>query len=82
MDQISKEQWNRLNNEQKIVFQNEIGKKFKYMEYPNHDDILTFLGNNGYESEIKELGPNETPTVVNKGINELWETVINFLINK
>lgn len=81
--QIIEWQWNMLNEDQKRIFQDELGKYFSKGVYPSRNDILIFLGNNRYENTgFKELKRHETPTAVNKETDELWEDVVNHFISK
>ncbi len=76
---ITEQQWNMLNDEQKKLFQEEVGKEFKEGNYPEYNDILIFLGNNGLKTGFESLGDEETPPPT-KSIDELWNEVINYLV--
>lgn len=78
---ITEQQWNRLNDEQKKLFQEEVGEEFNDKIYPKYNDILIFLGNNGLEIGFKSLGDEETPPAI-KNTDELWNEVITYFTNK
>jgi hypothetical protein len=81
-EQITEKQWDMLNEEQKKIFQDELGKNFSNGNYPNRMDILTFLKNNGISSGgVKALKTMGTPASF-KEIDELWEDVLNCFNSK
>lgn len=78
---ITKQQWDILNDEQKKLFQEEVGKDFNNGIYPERDDILIFLGNNKLSMGVKSLKERETPPVV-KETDDLWKDVVGYLASK
>lgn len=83
MEQISREQWDQLNDEKKNEFQKKLGVKFENMEYPSYTYIIEFLKETGHYIQGVEELKNETPPITDtRDINELWEDVIKYFISK
>lgn len=84
MEQITKEQWDRLNNKQKDEFQKNLSIEFENIEYPSYENIVEFLKSTEHSIRgMEELRKNDTPSVVDdRDINELWEVVINHFNSK
>ena len=74
--QVTKEQWDRLNNDQKNSFQEEVGINYENEKYPLYEDVLIFLGNNKLVEDSS--GDLHTPSAP-EDIDILWERVFSFL---
>lgn len=80
---ISKEQWNRLNQKQKTVFQEEVGEIYKISEYPSINHVSIFLSNNNLLTSIilERMGKIPVLRVGHSDLEDIeikWKKVCNF----
>ena len=75
---LNKDQWDKLNNDQKNSFQDEIGKIFKNNEFPEYSEILNFLGNNKLIELASYNLTNFSIPPTTEDIETHWEKVLTF----
>jgi hypothetical protein len=72
---ISCEMWDKLIQDQKLIFMQDVGEIFDQNNLPTYKNILVFLSNNGLTTGVKALNVYEDYSVV-KSIEELWEQAL------
>lgn len=80
-EKITRDQWSELSDDQKKIFQGELGMRFGGGRYPSYDHISGFCNVSKIDTGFRELRELEIPPRSEK-LDILWKRVLEFFVNK